>query len=171
MKYPIYWPQYFTATILEWKHLLKQDKCKDIIVDSLRFLVADGRIELNAFVIMNNHIHLIWQPLGDWTPEKIQHSLLSFTAHKFKNHLQENHEQFLQQFKVDAKDRKYQFWERNPLGIDLVNEQMFLQKFNYIHRNPVVKGLCLLPEDYYYSSAKFYELGIDDFGMLTHFKG
>ena len=171
MKYPIYWPQYFTATILEWKHLLKQDRYKDIIVDSLRFLVADGRIELNAFVIMNNHIHLIWQPLGDWTPEKIQHSLLSFTAHKFKNHLQENHEQFLQQFKVDAKDRKYQFWERNPLGIDLVNEQMFLQKFNYIYRNPVVKGLCLLPEDYYYSSAKFYELGIDDFGMLTHFKG
>ena len=171
MKYPIYWPQYFTATILEWKHLLKQDKCKDIIVDSLRFLVADGRIELNAFVIMNNHIHLIWQPLGDWTPEKIQHSLLSFTAHKFKNHLQENHEQFLQQFKVDAKDRKYQFWERNPLGIDLDNEQMFLQKFNYIHQNPVVKGLCLLPEDYHYSSAKFYELGIDDFGMLTHFKG
>ena len=120
---------------------------------------------------MNNHIHLISQPLGDWTPEKIQHSLMSFTAHKFIKDLKENHEQFLQQFKVDAKDRKYQFWERNPLGIDLVNEQMFLQKFNYIHRNPVLKGLCLLPEDYHYSSAKFYELGIDDFGMLIHFKG
>lgn len=31
--------QYFTATILEWKHLLKPDKYKDVIIDSLKFLV------------------------------------------------------------------------------------------------------------------------------------
>ena len=33
----------------------------DIIIDSLRFLVTDKRIILNAFVVMSNHIHLIWQ--------------------------------------------------------------------------------------------------------------
>lgn len=54
MKYPVFWPQYLTATILEWKHLLKKEKYKDIIVDSLRFLVEEKRIELNAFVIMSN---------------------------------------------------------------------------------------------------------------------
>jgi hypothetical protein len=27
--YPEYWPQFFTATILEWKPLLKPDKYKD----------------------------------------------------------------------------------------------------------------------------------------------
>jgi hypothetical protein len=32
------WPQFFTATIQEWKHLLKEDKYKNIIIDSLRFL-------------------------------------------------------------------------------------------------------------------------------------
>jgi len=32
-------PQFFTATILEWKHLLRPDKYKGIIVESLRFLV------------------------------------------------------------------------------------------------------------------------------------
>jgi putative transposase len=55
------WPQYFTATNLKWKKLLQLDKYKDIIVDSLRFLVADKRITLYAFVIMINHIHLIWR--------------------------------------------------------------------------------------------------------------
>jgi len=133
--------------------------------------VSDKRITLNAFVIMSNHIHLIWQPLGDYTPEKIQHSLMSFTAHQFKIDLIENHKLVLEHFKVNSKDRQYQFWERNSLGIDLVNENMFIQKLNYIHQNPVLKGLCILPEEYYYSSAKFYELGIDDFGMLTHFRG
>ncbi len=37
------YPQFFTATILLWKKLLKQDKYKDIIIDSLRFLVKDKR--------------------------------------------------------------------------------------------------------------------------------
>ena len=55
------YPNYFTATNLEWKMLLQPDKYKDIVVGSLRFLVEDLRIVLYAFVIMGNHIHLIWQ--------------------------------------------------------------------------------------------------------------
>jgi putative transposase len=55
--------QYFTATIYEWQTLPGDDNHKDIIIDSLQFLVNEKRIELNAFVIMNNHIHLIWQAL------------------------------------------------------------------------------------------------------------
>ena len=38
----------------------------------------------------------------------------------------------------------------------------------YIHYNPVVAGLCAYPEDYKYSSAKFYKSGMDEFGFLTH---
>ena len=39
MDSPQYHPQYFTATILDWKHLLKSDKYKDVIMESLQFLV------------------------------------------------------------------------------------------------------------------------------------
>jgi hypothetical protein len=39
------YPQYFTATNLEWKRLLKPDKYKDIIISSMRFLVNDKRAE------------------------------------------------------------------------------------------------------------------------------
>jgi REP element-mobilizing transposase RayT len=170
MKYPTFWPQFYTATILEWKPLLKQNKYKDVVIESLRFLVTEKRIKLYAFVIMSNHIHLIWQPLAEFTPDDIQHSLMSFTAHKIKNDLQQNHPQVLSHFKVQAKDRDYQFWERNSLGIDLFTEDVFIQKLNYIHLNPVRAGLCNLPEEYYYSSAKFYECCVDDFGMLTHYK-
>ena len=45
--YPEYWPQFYTATILKWQQLLSDDKHKDIIVDSLKFLVTEKRIELN----------------------------------------------------------------------------------------------------------------------------
>ena len=169
MDYPVYWPQFFTATVLEWKLLLEKDKYKDEVVGSLRFLVNNKRIKLYAFVIMSNHIHLIWQPLQQCTPEAIQHSLLSFTAHQIKKDLLKNHPAVLPHFKVNAKDRAYQFWERNSLGVDLFSETVFNQKLEYIHWNPVKAGLVKFPEEYYYSSAKFYEYGIDDFGILTHY--
>lgn len=170
MKYPVYWPQFFTATILEWKHLLRQDKYKELIVESLRFLVTENRIRLFAFVLMSNHIHLIWQPLEENTPEKIQHSLLSYTAHRIQKDMAQNHPLVLPYFKIKAKDRSCQFWERNSLSIELFTEIVFTQKLDYIHYNPVEAGLCKLPEEYYYSSARFYEYGTDDFEMLTHYK-
>ena len=50
---------FFTATILEWKHLLKDNNYKVIITDTLKFLCTAEKIKVCAFVIMPNHIHLI----------------------------------------------------------------------------------------------------------------
>ena len=167
-KYAQYWPQFYTATILEWKPLLSQDKYKQKIIESLQFLVANKRITLYSFIIMSNHVHLIWQALTGNTPQKVQASFMKFTAKEIKLDLQKNHPLVLEKFKVNAADREYQFWERNPLGIELYTNPVFMQKLEYIHLNPVKAGLCKLPEEYFYSSAKFYHTGIDEFKMLTH---
>ena len=73
---------------------------------------------------------------------------------------------------VKAADRDYQVWERKSLSTDLFTEEVFLQKLNYIHNNSVQQKwkLAQLPEEYNFSSAKFYETGIDDFGFLTHYQ-
>ena len=44
------YPQFFTASIKGWYKLLQHDQYKDIIINSLRFLVEDKRIKLYAFV-------------------------------------------------------------------------------------------------------------------------
>ena len=168
-KYPEHFLQFYTATILEWKPLLHEDKYKDIIIACLQFLVAEKRIRLFAFLIMQNHIHLIWQALPGYTPTNIQHSFMSYTAHQMKLQLGKDESGLLNNFKVATKDRSYQFWERNSLSIDLYTHDVFIQKLNYIHDNPVKAGLCKYPEEYNYSSAKFYEIGIDDFKMLTNY--
>jgi len=164
------WPQYFTATNLEWKKLLQPDKYKDIIIDSLRFLVNDQRIKLYAFVIMINHVHLIWQMLPFIDPKDVQRDFLKYTAGKIKADLAIYHQSVLEHFLVNAKDRKYQFWERNSLSVELRTPKTFIQKMEYIHSNPVRAGLCAVPENYKYSSAQFYEIGIDDWGFLTNYK-
>jgi putative transposase len=164
------WPQYFTATNLEWKKLLKPDKYKDILIESMRFLVEDQRITLYAFVIMINHIHLIWQMRALIDPEAVQRDFLKYTAGKIKADLRKNHPSVLEHFYVGAKDREYQFWERNPLSVELRTHAVFLQKLDYIHWNPIRAGLCTRPEEYKYSSAMFYETGIDNWGFLTHYR-
>jgi REP element-mobilizing transposase RayT len=117
---------------------------------------------------MSNHIHLIWQALSGSTPQSIQLSFMKFTAQQIKFDCIKNHLLVLEKFKVNAKDREYLFWERNSLAIDLYTHDVFLQKLDYIHWNPVKAGLCNLPEEYYFSSATSYHTGIDDFRMLTH---
>ncbi len=169
--YPEYWPQFYTATINNWQHLLEDDKHKNIIVDSLKFLVTEKRIELNAFVIMSNQIHLIWQPMFGFTPTDIQSSFMKYTAQQLKRSLTKNNIEALATFKVNKYDREYQFWKREPPGIEMISHAVFEQKLNYIHYNPVRAGLCVNPEDYYYSSARFYYDESDSFGMLTHYSG
>jgi putative transposase len=163
-------PQFFTATNLEWKRLLRPDKYKDIVISSLRFLVQDKRVKLFSFVIMDNHIHLIWQMMPDNSPEAVQRDFLKYTAQHIKRDLEKNHPDVLAHFNVNAKDREYQFWERNALSVELRNQTVFAQKLEYIHWNPVKAGLCNAPEDYRYSSAKFYETGVDNWGFLTHYR-
>lgn len=120
---------------------------------------------------MSNHIHLIWQAINGYKPQQVQHSFLKFTAQQIKFDLQKNNPILLASFRVNAADREYQIWERNPLSIDLFTEELYLQKAFYIHDNPVKAGLSKRPEEYYYSSARFYETSEDEFGFLTHWTG
>ena len=50
---------FFTATIIGWKHLLKPDKYKKIVVDSLKYRVNENTIFRHAFIVMPNHLYLI----------------------------------------------------------------------------------------------------------------
>ncbi len=154
--YQHFFDLYFTtATISDWKHLLKCNDLKDIIVDALRHLVAEKKAVVYEFVIMPNHIHIIWHIPEPHQLVKVKATLLSFTGHRFKKYLSTNQPENLDNYLVNLKDRKYQFWERNALSIPIYHNDVFLQKARYIHLNPIAEkwGLATIPENYIYSSA------------------
>ena len=162
------YPQFFTASIKGWHKLLEEDKYKDIIISSLQFLVADKRIKLYAFVIMNDHIHLIWQMQPLIHPQHVQRDFLKYTAQQIKFDLQKNKPEILSHFESDANDRTHQFWKRRALSIELRTDKVYQQKLDYIHWNPVKAEICNHPEEYKYSSALFYHTGTDNWGFLSH---
>ncbi len=171
INFPTIWPQFFTATNYNWKHLLKEDEYKNIIVNCLKFLVDEKRVTVNAFVIMSNHVHIIWQPLQHYTLTQIQTSFMTYTAKAIKKKMMQEKPIALEELKVNKYDRAYQIWKREPLSVELFTEKAFIQKLNYIHQNPVIAGLVLYAELYKYSSAKFYQSGIDEFSFIAHYNG
>jgi putative transposase len=164
-------PEFLTVTCLEWNHLLKDDRCKKIVTDSLSFLVSHQRVILYGFVVMSNHFHVIWQMLGDHKRDDVQRDFLKYTGQQILKLLRKEQSPMLQELIVNARDRKYQVWERNSLSIPLWAAEVFEQKLEYIHNNPVKAGLCQYAEEYKYSSAKFYELNEKDWVFLSHHEG
>jgi len=164
-------PEFITVTCLNWKPILMEDRFKNIIIDSLSYLSGAKRVSVYAFVIMSNHFHLIWQMIGDHKKEDVQRDLLKFTGQQILKHLRNEKSELQNELLVQAKDRKYQVWERNSLSIPLWSKDVFLQKLEYVHHNPVRAGLCQYPEDYTYSSAKFYIKNEKDWDFLVHYAG
>ena len=74
-------------------------------------------------------------------------------------------------FRVDEKAREYRIWQRDTLASKMDSKNKVEQKIDYIHRNPLNEkwNLAKRPEQYKWSSAKYYEDGEDVFGILTHY--
>ena len=159
---------FWTATINSWINLLEPSHRKRYILDSLEFLSQSGFITVYAFVIMPNHIHLIWRQNKKNGGEMPYASFLKFTSRLFLNELKAEPE-FLAKFEVNAANKEHNFWQRDSHAFQLFTKKMADQKLKYIHDNPLSGKweLCEYPEQYCFSSAGFYETGIDKFGFLT----
>jgi len=162
---------FFTATVLNWKHILKPDKYKDILIESFKFLVRKNRVRIFAFVIMPNHYHTVWRINENLEKSDFQRDSMKFTGQTILRDLKSYHKEIHNSIYVGTKDRKYQFWERNPLSVPLCSQKVVEQKINYIHGNPIKPkwNLADEPHNYKYSSAGFYYTGKDEYGFLENY--
>lgn len=153
---------FWTATINKWQKLLLEDQFKDIIVKSLEYLSCINKIDVFAFVIMPNHIHLIWRIKEPNGKETLQGSFLKYTAYEFKKILSA---ETLSKYAINSINKSFEFWQRDPMAIHLYTPNVMFQKLDYLHNNPTAKHweLANKPSNYQYSSAHFYE------GNRTHY--
>lgn len=122
-------------------------------------------MEIHAWCIMTNHVHLIFRSLDTQKPELLLRDLQRFTSRSAINAIQENpnksrKEFLLDHFKKEAEkssnNTKHQFWRHNNKPIDLWSNEVIQQKIDYIDNHPVEEGIVFRPEDYKYSSALDY---------------
>ncbi len=151
-------PHFLTCTVVNWVPLFSSPPIVDILYASWRFLQSHKRLTVYAYVIMDNHIHLVAasqdlaKEIGDFK---------SFTARQIIDYLLDgrakNVLQQLAQAKVAHKtDRDYQLWQEGSHPQMIQTETMMRQKVTYIHNNPVKAGYVDDPVHWRYSSARNY---------------
>lgn len=131
-----------------------------IIIDSLKFFKTYKSLKLFAYVILDNHFHLVVS--GSELSNIIQ-SLKRFTARQVIELLKfEKKRWLLNKLAFHKKNYKtesdFQVWQEGSHPQLLQNEEMFIQKIEYIHYNPVKRSLVEFPEHWIYSSARNYIL-------------
>ena len=164
---------FWTNTIKDWHKLLDDDFNKNIIIESWQNLVNRNKIKLYAFVIMPNHLHAVWEMLNENGKEMPYASFNKFTSHQFLERLRIQSPDHVIPFKEHrGNERDHRFWQRDPLAVLMDSKSKVEQKINYIHLNPLQEqwNLVSKPEDYGWSSAEFYETGIDEFNILTDYR-
>jgi putative transposase len=151
-------PHFITCTIVEWLPVFTRARYLDIITASLTFCRRQKGLQLHAYAILDNHLHMVVS--SDNLPQVIR----DFKRHTAKEILaavsQENKLWLLKQFEffkgVHKGHSHHQVWQEGSHPQAIINDDMLRQKLDYIHYNPVRIGLVDRPEDWRYSSARNY---------------
>ncbi|HZS48873.1 MAG TPA: transposase [Blastocatellia bacterium] len=115
---------------------LKNPMVAEIVQNTLLHFDSK-RYQLHSWIIMPNHVHLLFTSKEGWELSQIAHSWKSYTASECNKIL----------------ERKGEFWQREPFDRYIRNEQHYNNAIRYIENNPIKAGLCHNPEDWPWSSA------------------
>ena len=137
------WPNqifYVTISTLGRKSLFTKQETAGCILESLRFFRQRNEVDLFAYVIMPDHVHLILRPIHPLNISACVRRFKSYTTH------------------VLGPGPIWQtgFWS------EVIEGHLAPQKMRYVHENPVRAGLCVEPESFPWSSAKEYLQGTFD---------
>jgi REP element-mobilizing transposase RayT len=157
---------YFVSfAVVYWIDVFTRNDYKNILVDSLSFCQQEKGMEIYAWCIMTNHMHLVFRSINGQKPELLLGDFKRFTSKTLVSAIKENpresrKEWLLERFKQAGAESSnvtnYQFWQHNNHPIELWSNKVIFEKINYIHNNPVEEGFVSNPQDYVYSSARDY---------------
>jgi REP element-mobilizing transposase RayT len=122
-------------------------------------------MEIHAWCIMTNHVHLIFRSIKEQNPALLLGDFKRFTSRSITKAIQDNPQESRKEFLLDffkneahksSNTTNNQFWRHDNKPIELWSNEVIQQKIDYIHNNPVKEGIVFRPEYYKYSSASDY---------------
>jgi REP element-mobilizing transposase RayT len=161
---------YFVSfAVVGWIDIFTRQAYRDIFLESLIFCRKEKGLNIHAWIIMSNHVHLIISSKAGFTLSDIMRDLKKYTAYKMLKEIKESAIEsrkewmlflFAKAGKQNSNNTNYQFWwqDNHPIELDF-HSNMFEQRLNYLHNNPVEAGIVDKAEDYLYSSARDYQEG------------
>jgi putative transposase len=126
----------------------------DILVNALEYCRQHKGLKLYAWVILDTHFHAIAAP----ELARVLADLKRHTARRLLEQLEaERCDWLLRQLRHERAPTKtesvHQVWQEGSHPQAIMSGEMMLQKLEYLHNNPVKRGLVASPEHWRYSSA------------------
>jgi len=155
---------FITFTVVNWIDVFTRDIFRDIFYESVNFCIRKKGLQIHAYCIMTNHIHLIAstnknslsdivRDLKAYTSRQIRLCLEKTTVESRKKWMMNT---FIFRGTYNVNNYDFQFWEKGYHPVILNTNFKIDQRLEYIHNNPVKQGLVLLPQHWLHSSATFY---------------
>jgi len=156
---------FVTLTVTGWIDVFTRINHKNTIIDSLKYCIANKGLNVYAYCLMTNHLHMIVNCNEPFVLKNTIRDLKKFTSQKIIEQIENEHESrrewMLSIFATAAynspKHKKYKFWQTGSHAIELYSEKFVWDKINYIHDNPVRAKFVSKPEVWIYSSASNYQ--------------
>ena len=155
---------FITMTVVDWVDIFTRPEYALILIDSLEYCQKNKGLNVHAFVIMSNHVHMIISAKEGIRLSDAIRDMKKFTSKAIIKAIQEIPESrkkwMLDRFefkgRYNYKIKDYKFWQDGNRAKSIHMQTFMLQKLNYIHQNPVKAMMVFEPEQYIFSSAANY---------------
>ena len=164
--------QFITSSTYRRVKLFDSERFRRDFVDVLRQLREQWGFLLIGWVVMPEHFHLLLQPQPAESTTRILQELKKQTGLRVISTLGANRQYpwcakvltWLRLPPTVHSDSHYRVWQRRFYPFNVYSPKKRLEKLNYMHGNPVRRGLVSSPEQWPWSSFRFYYL--QDFSLL-----
>lgn len=149
---------YITAVAKDRLAVFRTDAIKIVTCAALDEARTSGGFSIYAYVVMHDHIHVITG--SSLKPSEVLRYIKGISSRRVIDHLKDHgHNSSLQKLRHETRERAYRYslWEHHSNVFSITSEDAFMQKVNYIHRNAVRASLVKKPEDYRWSSVRWWK--------------
>ena len=152
---------FVTLTVVNWIDVFTRRIYNDFIIENLTWCQQNKKLNIYAYVIMTNHIHLV-ASVTDGSLGDVLGNFKTYTSKELFKMIKSNEQEsrrnwMLRSFEFAGKynplNEHHQFWQNGNYPVLLYSAAVIDQKIDYIHENPVRAGFVGSAHEFWYSSA------------------
>jgi|ERR1051325_5426366 putative transposase len=134
-------------------------QARNVFVKELTRVRGEYGFRLVGYVVMPNHVHLLMSEPSKGTPSTVLQMLKQQVSRKMRmRNKSAGKQQLAFRFDEEGEEAKA-FWQARFYDFNVYKTGKVKEKLNYMHANPVIRGLVQHPKDWPWSSWGVYATG------------
>ena len=152
---------FVTLTVVDWIDIFTRRIYSDLIIENLTYCQQNKNLNIYAYVIMTNHIHVVAN-VEEGSLSDVLRDFKTYTSKELVKLISDNPSESRRDWMLNAFEKAgrynplnihHQLWQNGNYPVLLYTPEVIDQKIDYIHENPVKAGFVGSAHEYWYSSA------------------